>query len=186
MLHDAGVACTKAGNTWPHTVKAKGERFRWLAEAPKDDEVTCAKPSSRVHKWPSNSASSYHCCCGCISAQRHPALLLQAYANNLVDHHLILDLLPPLARAFFSQKLPASLSHAQAAILLSLGLQMKEVSGAEHELQLPANQVLALFNKVGLRLQRVRLQRQRSATVAWLQVGKLICCIITTSPNWLK
>eukprot|EP00891_Asterochloris_glomerata_P009605 jgi/Astpho2/9605/Aster-03877 len=72
---------------------------------------------------------------------------LQAYANNLVDHHLILDLLPPLARAFFSRKLPASLSHAQAAILLSLGLQMKEVSGAEQELQLPANQVLALFNK---------------------------------------
>ncbi len=102
--------------------------------------------------------------------------MLQAYANNLVDHHLILDLLPPLARAFFSRKLPASLSHAQAAILLSLGLQMKEVSGAEQELQLPANQVLALFNKVGL-----RLQRQRLATEARMQAEKLICgCIMAT------
>jgi hypothetical protein len=44
----------------------------------------------------------------------------QAYSNNLVDHHLILDLLPGLAAAFFAGHLPASMSLAQAAILLAM------------------------------------------------------------------
>jgi hypothetical protein len=36
---------------------------------------------------------------------------------------------------------------AQAAILLTLGLQQREVSDLQQELNLPSNQVLALFNK---------------------------------------
>jgi len=35
----------------------------------------------------------------------------------------------------------------QAAILLTLGLQQREVSDLQQELGLPSNQVLALFNK---------------------------------------
>jgi hypothetical protein len=35
----------------------------------------------------------------------------------------------------------------QAAILLTLGLQQREVSDLQQELNLPSNQVLALFNK---------------------------------------
>jgi N-acetyltransferase 10 len=66
-----------------------------------------------------------------------------------VDHHLVYDLLPSLARAYFARRLPASLSHGQAAILAVLGLQQRDVSACERELGLPANQVLALFNKVG-------------------------------------
>jgi N-acetyltransferase 10 len=74
--------------------------------------------------------------------------MLQAYSNNLVDHHLILDLLPFLARAFFARRLPAPMSYGQAAILASLGLQQREVSDCEKDLKLPSSQVLALFNKV--------------------------------------
>ncbi len=37
----------------------------------------------------------------------------QAYSNNLVDYHLVLDLLPPLAAAYFAGRLPASLSYSQ-------------------------------------------------------------------------
>ena len=72
----------------------------------------------------------------------------QAYSNNLVDHHLILDLLPFLVRAFFAQRLPAPMSYGQAAILVSLGLQQRSISDCEKDLNLPASQVLALFNKV--------------------------------------
>ncbi len=72
----------------------------------------------------------------------------QAYSNNLVDHHLTLDLLPSLARAYFARRLPTTLSHGQAAILAVLGLQQRDVSTVERELNLPSNQVLALFNKV--------------------------------------
>ncbi|KAF5839809.1 GNAT acetyltransferase 2-domain-containing protein [Dunaliella salina] len=72
---------------------------------------------------------------------------LQAYANNLVDYHLVLDLLPPLTGAYFAGLLPSSLSYAQAAILLKLGLQRRDISELETELSLPTNQVLALFSK---------------------------------------
>lgn len=75
-------------------------------------------------------------------------MLVQAYSNSLVDHHMVLDLLPSLARAYFCRQLPASLSYGQAAILLSLGLQQNELSVLEAALHLPSNQVLALFNKV--------------------------------------
>ena len=65
-----------------------------------------------------------------------------------MDHHIILDLLPSLAQAYFSQHIPVNLSYLQAAILLSLGLQQNEISTLEPAIQLPANQALALFNKV--------------------------------------
>lgn len=78
----------------------------------------------------------------------YPACVAQAYSNNLVDHHIILDLLPWLAQAYFSGHIPANLSYLQAAILLSLGLQQNDVSSLHAAIQLPANQALALFNKV--------------------------------------
>ena len=39
--------------------------------------------------------------------------LPQAYANSLVDHHLVLDLLPGLAGAYFARRLPVSLTYGQ-------------------------------------------------------------------------
>ncbi len=72
---------------------------------------------------------------------------LQAYSSNLVDHHLILDLLPSLAKAYFSGHIPATLSYSQAAILLTLGLQSKTVDDIVKDLDLPSQQVLALFSK---------------------------------------
>ncbi|CAI5531434.1 unnamed protein product, partial [Closterium sp. Naga37s-1] len=72
---------------------------------------------------------------------------LESYANNLVDYHLIMDLIPPVARLYFLGLIPASLSYAQAAILLSFGLQHHELSTIEANLRLPGTQVLALFNK---------------------------------------
>ena len=74
--------------------------------------------------------------------------VMQAYANSLVDYHLIMDLVPTLACAFFAGKLPATLSAGQAAILLSLGLQQNDISKVEEALNLPVQQLLALFNKV--------------------------------------
>ncbi|CAG9461049.1 unnamed protein product [Pedinophyceae sp. YPF-701] len=77
----------------------------------------------------------------------HDLRRLEAYTNNLVDYHMVLDLVPPLARSYFAGKVPATLSYAQAAILLSMGLQMGTVDDAQAALGLPDGQVLALFNK---------------------------------------
>ena len=82
----------------------------------------------------------------------HDMKRLASYAAALADHHLIRDLIPPLARAYFGGAVPATLSYAQAAILVVLGLQQRELSDAEHDLGLPSSQILALFNKAMRRL----------------------------------
>ena len=82
----------------------------------------------------------------------HDMKRLASYAAALVDHHLVRDLVPPLARAYFARRLPMSLSYAQAAILLCVGLQQRELSDCELVLNLPSSQVLALFNKAMRRL----------------------------------
>ncbi len=66
---------------------------------------------------------------------------LQAYSSNLVDYHLVLDLLPALAATYMSARLPATLSYSQAAILVTLGLQRRELGEVEATLGLPSNQV---------------------------------------------
>ena len=78
----------------------------------------------------------------------HDIKRMEKYSQSLVDHHLIADLVPPMARAYFAGSIPASMSYAQSAILLCLGLQMKEMDDVAKALGLPTQQVMALFNKL--------------------------------------
>ena len=74
---------------------------------------------------------------------------LESYAKNLVDFHLIMDLVPTLAKLYFLV-LPAgsiSLSYVQAATLTGMGLQFKTIDQLTGEMGLQANQILPLFNK---------------------------------------
>jgi|TARA_B100000683_G_scaffold229159_1_gene229483 N-acetyltransferase 10 len=77
----------------------------------------------------------------------HDLRRIQKYSNALVDHHLIGDLVPPLARAYFAKRIPVTLSYTQAVILLILGLQLKTIDDAMKSLELPGQQIMALFNK---------------------------------------
>ncbi|KAE8897977.1 RNA cytidine acetyltransferase [Phytophthora fragariae] len=78
----------------------------------------------------------------------YDAKRLKSYAKNMVDYHMIVDLVPSLARLYFLQRLPQmSLSYLQRAILVSLGLQHQSVDVIQQELNVPSNQLLALFNK---------------------------------------
>ncbi|GBG32874.1 RNA cytidine acetyltransferase [Hondaea fermentalgiana] len=79
----------------------------------------------------------------------HDIRRLDAYSRNLVDFHLITDLLPDVARIFFEDRLPSSmsLSFLQRAILLGMGLQRKSVDDLGSEYDMPGSQLLALFNK---------------------------------------
>ncbi|BFZ04227.1 hypothetical protein BsWGS_07266 [Bradybaena similaris] len=72
---------------------------------------------------------------------------LELYSTNMVDYHLIVDLLPELARLFFTGRIAMHLSAVQSTILLSLGLQHKILEDIEKEIELPASQILALFNR---------------------------------------
>lgn len=83
-----------------------------------------------------------------VHMTHHDFKRLEMYSRNLVDHHMILDLVPRLAALFFQGRLGAMrLSLLQAAIFLAIGLQHREVDDVSRELDLPANQVLAFFNK---------------------------------------
>lgn len=83
---------------------------------------------------------------------------LDSYANNMLDYHVILDLIPTIAAFYFSGRTTAagqshsqsklSLSGVQQSILLSLGLQRKTIDEIEKELNLPSSQLLAMFIKI--------------------------------------
>jgi N-acetyltransferase 10 len=79
----------------------------------------------------------------------HDLKRLELYGRNLCDHHLVTDLLPNVARLYFTGRLGSevNLSSVQAALLCGVGVQNKTVDCLTAELGLPANQVLAIFNK---------------------------------------
>ena len=58
---------------------------------------------------------------------------LESYANNMLDYHVILDLLPTIASLFFEERLEDGirLSAVQRSILLALGLQRKSIEEVE-------------------------------------------------------
>ncbi|XP_062604451.1 RNA cytidine acetyltransferase-like, partial [Saccostrea cucullata] len=73
---------------------------------------------------------------------------LELYAQNMVDYHLIIDLLPAISRLYFLNQINVQLSIVQSALLLGLGLQHKTVEDLEKELDLPSSQLLGLFNRI--------------------------------------
>ncbi len=84
----------------------------------------------------------------------------------MIDYHLILDLLPTLARLYFSGKTGLQLTTAQGAILLALGLQFKPLVNLEFELGIGATQLLALFNKSIRKIAQYLRQVQENAYTA--------------------
>jgi N-acetyltransferase 10 len=80
----------------------------------------------------------------------HDVKRLEAYSKSLLDYHVIIDLIPTLAKLYFLNKLGSqfSISPAQALFLLGLGLQHRTIDEVAAELELKSNQIMALFNKV--------------------------------------
>lgn len=74
---------------------------------------------------------------------------LEMYSKNLVDYHLIMDLLPSIGKIYFLNQMgDVHMSALESAILLGLGLQHKTVDDLANELSIPASQLLGTFNKV--------------------------------------
>ncbi|KAL5482507.1 NAT10 [Sanghuangporus weigelae] len=92
---------------------------------------------------------------------------LDSYANNLLDYHVILDLLPTITTLYFEKRLGSEvhLSAVQSSILLALGLQKKTIEEVEAELQLPVSQALALFVKAIRKITK-RLQDIQKAAIS--------------------
>jgi N-acetyltransferase 10 len=93
---------------------------------------------------------------------------IDSYSNNMLDYHVILDLLPSLASLFFTRRLgpDVTLAAAQQAILLALGLQRKTIEDVEKELSVPVNQGLALFVKIMRKFSKHLHELQKKAVGA--------------------
>ncbi|KAL9048157.1 MAG: hypothetical protein Q9162_007839 [Coniocarpon cinnabarinum] len=79
----------------------------------------------------------------------HDLRRLDSYANNLVDHHLITDLLPSLGHLYFRGPLRSAVkltSFTQKALLLALGLQRRDVDSLAKELNVSPSKLLPEFN----------------------------------------
>jgi N-acetyltransferase 10 len=75
---------------------------------------------------------------------------LESYANNMLDYHVVLDLIPILANLYFTGRLKSDikLTGVQSSILIAVGLQRKDLTVLEKELALPSSQLLAMFIKI--------------------------------------
>nr|DBA17534.1 TPA: hypothetical protein GDO54_002963 [Pyxicephalus adspersus] len=89
---------------------------------------------------------------------------LEMYSQNMVDYHLIMDLIPSIARLLFLQRLGnINLSAAQSALLLGIGLQHKSVDQLEKEIELPSSQLMGLFNRIIRKIVQVYNRIQEKA-----------------------
>ncbi|KAJ6737099.1 RNA CYTIDINE ACETYLTRANSFERASE 2 [Salix viminalis] len=77
----------------------------------------------------------------------HDLERLKVYTENLADFHMILDIVPILARLYFQGKLPVTLSYVPASILLCVGLQQRNITFIEEQMKLERTQILSLFMK---------------------------------------
>ena len=75
---------------------------------------------------------------------------LDKYADQMLDYHVILDMLPTIAMLYFSGRLKdnVDLSGLQRSILLAVGLQRKALEDLETDLNLAMSQLLGLFVKI--------------------------------------
>ncbi|XP_064600007.1 RNA cytidine acetyltransferase-like [Liolophura sinensis] len=79
---------------------------------------------------------------------RYDLKRLELYSQNMVDYHLIMDLLPPLSQLYFLYKIDVQLSAIQEALLLGIGLQHKMIEDLSKDLDLPVSQLLGLFTRI--------------------------------------
>uniref|UniRef100_A0AAV2L337 RNA cytidine acetyltransferase n=1 Tax=Knipowitschia caucasica TaxID=637954 RepID=A0AAV2L337_KNICA len=98
---------------------------------------------------------------------------LELYSRSMVDYHLIMDLIPAVARMFFLRQLgDVSLSAAQNALLLGIGLQHKSVDQLEKEIDLPSSQLMGLFNRLIRKFVHVFTGIQEKAIEAQMATSK--------------
>ncbi|KAA8905490.1 N-acetyltransferase 10 [Sphaerosporella brunnea] len=75
---------------------------------------------------------------------------LESYADNMLDYHVILDMVPLIANLHFTGRLKdlVTVSPTQSAVLMAIGLQRKTLDSLEKELGVTSAQVLSMFQKV--------------------------------------
>lgn len=94
----------------------------------------------------------------------HDLRRLEKYSKNIVDRHLVTDIVPAVAMLFAQQKLiDLQLSNLQAALLVGAGLQNKELMVVGEALGLSPQSTLGNFNRAMTRAYRALAAVQEAA-----------------------
>eukprot|EP00042_Codosiga_hollandica_P057693 m.857527 g.857527 ORF g.857527 m.857527 type:complete len:910 (+) comp59649_c0_seq10:395-3124(+) len=95
---------------------------------------------------------------------------IHSYANNLLDYHAIMDLIPAVAKLFFEHRTTQiSLTAVQRAILLGIGLQHKTVEDLNKDIpEITPSQILAFFSQI------IRKFSKHFLTIQEGEAGKLV------------
>jgi N-acetyltransferase 10 len=83
---------------------------------------------------------------------------LKSYTKNQVDYHLVLDLIPAIARLYFTSTLGRhiNLGYINQAILVGVGLQMKSFDDICKEIKdLEVRNALPLFQKTVIKFTKL-------------------------------
>ncbi|XP_058179742.1 RNA cytidine acetyltransferase 2-like [Rhododendron vialii] len=80
--------------------------------------------------------------------------LLEAYTSHRKDYKVVIHLLPVLARLYFVEKLPVTLSHLEAFVLMCMGLQLQDIACIEGRMNIEKEQILSLFREVMTKIYR--------------------------------
>ena len=79
----------------------------------------------------------------------HDVARLESYASGYYDYHAILDLVPTLATLYFGDRLSSvKLATLEKPILLSVGLQRKDLEDVFRDLGIASAAALAIFSKL--------------------------------------
>ena len=98
---------------------------------------------------------------------------LDAYSRQLVDHHLIMDLVPRVTQMYFMQQLPGvKLAPKQACVLVGLGLQHLTVEKLAGPLGIPVEQVMGLFKKAMRKMAKCLTGIQEGEVAATMAVDE--------------
>merc|ERR1711933_472584 len=80
---------------------------------------------------------------------------LELYSNYSLDLFSVLDLIPDLAKAYFTARFPINLCFIEMAVLICVGLQNIDLTDVQILLDIPENQVLNILNKIVTKLAKV-------------------------------
>ncbi|KAF0992198.1 hypothetical protein HZS_3122 [Henneguya salminicola] len=79
----------------------------------------------------------------------HDFKRLENYANNMVDFHFIMDLVPIVTKLHLNNQIKDHQNNwVQLSVILSMGLQYKSIESLEKNIKIPLSQILSMFNKI--------------------------------------
>mmetsp|Transcript_24153 Transcript_24153/g.77913 ORF Transcript_24153/g.77913 Transcript_24153/m.77913 type:complete len:715 (-) Transcript_24153:68-2212(-) len=151
-------------------VKMSGRLGRGYGEEHSEVHVVKTSDNADAHPSEDNLRSSGHrftrlACQECsVLFTHHDIRRLQVYSKNAYDHHLVADLASNVASLVFTRRLQVKLSWLQAAVLLGVALQRRDLKEIASELKVPRSQVHAFYNKALRKLftEIIRLMAQAS------------------------